>query len=66
VNSQYDSWRKSSYSDPDSDCIEVGRSPQGLIGVRDTKQNDTGPILSFAPDEWANFLEAVRATAPDQ
>jgi hypothetical protein len=61
---QYSHWRKSSHSDPDSECIEAGRSSEGLIGVRDTKQNITGPILSFTPHEWATFLQSVRSHVP--
>jgi len=29
--------------------------------VRDTKQRGAGPILDFTPQEWADFLQAMRA-----
>ncbi|MFD0682886.1 DUF397 domain-containing protein [Actinomadura fibrosa] len=54
-------WRKSSYSAANSDCVEVGRSAEGMIGVRDTKQAVNGPVLHFSTREWSDFLRAVRS-----
>ncbi len=48
------SWRKSSYSPDDSDCVEVGRG----IGVRDSKAPTTHVPVSA--DAWSAFLELVR------
>ena len=60
MSQQYSGWRKSSYSNPDTECIEVGRSLHGTIGVRDTKQHGTGPILDFTLGEWTDLLRTIR------
>jgi hypothetical protein len=61
MTSRYEHWRKSSHSAPDGECVEVSGSPDGLIGVRDIKQRGRGPVLEFSREEWADFLQAVRA-----
>jgi len=62
MTTPYTHWRKSSHSAPNGECVEVGRSPNGTIGVRDTKEGGTGPILDFTPREWAAFMQALRST----
>lgn len=62
MNTMFTNWRKSRYSDPGGQCVEVGRSTNGLIGVRDTKEHDQGPILVFTRAEWAAFLARIRRT----
>jgi hypothetical protein len=49
-------WRKSSFSNYNGSCIEIGRLQPGRIGVRDTKDNGTGPILIFTDSEWSAFI----------
>jgi len=51
-------WRKSSYSDRESNCVEVtGQS--GAVAVRDTK-NLQGPALAFTPGSWQAFTRAIK------
>ncbi len=52
-------WRKSSYSGAQSDCVEVADGCPGLLPVRDSKNPD-GPALLFPADSWQTFVTAVR------
>ena len=52
-------WRKSNASG-DGGCVEVAYV-DGVIGVRDTKDNGTGPVLMFTAREWTAFLAGSRA-----
>jgi hypothetical protein len=56
----FSGWHKSTLSSGDGNCVEVGIGDDGVIGVRDTKQQGEGPILVFTPDEWHAFLGGVR------
>lgn len=49
-------WRKSSYSNSFSNCVEVAVG--GCVRVRDSK--NPGPELAFTPQAWAAFLAAVK------
>ncbi|MEU3165719.1 DUF397 domain-containing protein [Streptosporangium sp. NPDC006930] len=54
-------WRKSSYSGGSSDnCVEVATNLPGLIAVRDSK-DPSGPMLTFSPAAWNNFLAGIRS-----
>ncbi|GAA2474421.1 DUF397 domain-containing protein [Streptomyces thermolineatus] len=49
-------WFKSSYSSGEGgDCVEVAASAD-TVHVRDSKDR-SGPVLSFAADEWSAFVE---------
>jgi uncharacterized protein DUF397 len=52
-------WQKSSLSLANGDCVEVAALPDGLIGVRDSK-DASGPVLRFTHGEWSAFLAGVR------
>jgi hypothetical protein len=50
-------WRCSSAGD---NCVEVNRSPEGAVGVRDSKLPES-PVLVFTSAEWNEFLGSARA-----
>lgn len=47
-------WRKSSYSQAGSDCVEVGRG----VGIRDSKAPTTH--LPLSDKSWSAFLAQVK------
>ncbi|USY19743.1 DUF397 domain-containing protein [Nocardiopsis exhalans] len=51
-------FRKSSYSQPTQNCVEVADLPDGAA-VRDTQNREAGH-LSFVSQEWAALLSTVR------
>lgn len=53
-------WRKSSFSFSNGNCVEVAHLPGGVIAVRDSK-DPRGPLLTFRPGEWREFLGGARA-----
>lgn len=47
-------FRKSSYSATQNDCVEIADAPN-MHAVRDTKNREAG-YLAFAHREWGAFL----------
>ena len=41
-------------------CVEVGRSPEGAVLVRDTKDR-AQQALAFTDEEWTAFVAGVKA-----
>jgi hypothetical protein len=54
------SWKKSSYSMSNGQCLEAAQFRDGWVGVRDSKAAGEGPTLCFAPRAWDSFTNAVR------
>lgn len=53
-------WRKSSRSNGSGgDCVEVAKLADGDRAVRDSK-DPAGPVLAWAPAQWAAFIVDVR------
>lgn len=52
---QEPTWAKSSASYANGDCVEIATLPDGMIGIRNSKNPD-GPVLRFTPGEWNAFL----------
>ncbi|MEV7870236.1 DUF397 domain-containing protein [Streptomyces sp. NPDC088124] len=53
-------FRKSSYSEPSGECVEVADNIPGTVAVRDSKAG-AGPVLRLTPTAWRTFHTALRA-----
>ena len=51
-------YRKSSYSDPEHECVEVATNVPDTVAIRDSKDPD-GPILRLTTAAWADFRAAL-------
>lgn len=52
-------WRKSSFCNGASSCVEVQRLPDGSVVMRDGKNPD-GPVLTLSAREWDAFVAGVK------
>ncbi|MFF7025258.1 DUF397 domain-containing protein [Streptomyces klenkii] len=55
------SWRKSTYSGHQGDCIQVADGVADMVPVRDSK-NPHGPTLILPTRAWAAFVSHVKGT----
>jgi hypothetical protein len=53
-------WIKASASGDQGSCIEMRRH-DGMVQIRDTKDQGAGPVLTFRPDEVAAWIDGARA-----
>ena len=59
------SWRKSTYSTYNGNCVEIGHLDAKIIGIKDAKHHGKGPVLAFTRNEWSAFLGSVKAGGYD-
>lgn len=52
-------WRRSTRCEAGT-CVEVANGDGGPVKMRDGK-NRGGPVLTFTPGGWTQFLAGVRA-----
>ena len=53
-------WIKASASNDQGACVEQRRH-DGVVEVRDTKDNGTGPVLRFTEAEYAAWLDGAKS-----
>ena len=52
-------WFKSSRSNGQNNCVEVAFLHNGGVAVRDSKDNNQGPVVIFTATEWDAFIGGV-------
>ena len=56
----FTAWRKATYSHANGSCVDVA-TRQHDVGVRDTVQHGSGPVLRFPLTAWRTFIGMVKS-----
>ncbi|HEY1915262.1 MAG TPA: DUF397 domain-containing protein [Streptosporangiaceae bacterium] len=54
-------WRKSTYSGQNGNCVEVARNLPGLVAIRDSK-HPQGPTLLVTREAWRTLIEGLHTS----
>jgi hypothetical protein len=54
-----ETWRKSSYSNPSGNCVELAELPTGLIAVRNSRDPE-GAVLFYTRPEVDAFIRGAK------
>ncbi|GAA3135010.1 DUF397 domain-containing protein [Planomonospora alba] len=52
-------WRKSRFSNPSGNCVELARLPGGEVAVRNSRDPE-GPVLVYTRGEVEAFVRGVK------
>jgi hypothetical protein len=55
TSDNFTGWRKARSSAANSECVEVAVGRR-TVGVRDTRQAGSGPVLEFPAAAWRDFI----------
>ncbi|PTA43379.1 DUF397 domain-containing protein [Micromonospora sp. RP3T] len=55
-------WRTSTRSSAQGNCVEVADNLPGVVAVRDSKDRQ-GPVLAFTPRSWQAFVSHTKSVA---
>ncbi len=53
-------WRKSTKSGGQQNCVEVADHNREVVSVRDTKLSESSPILEVSRSAWQRFVDSTK------
>ena len=53
------SWRKSTYSNPSGNCVEIARVDEVRVALRNSR-DPLGPVLIYTAAERAAFVQGIK------